>query len=419
MKIAMFTNNYKPFVGGVPISIERLSDSMRELGHQVTVFAPESGEEESDEFTVRYRVIYEKKEKGLVVGNCFDRRTEKKFREGNFDIIHAHHPIISGQAALYFGRKYSVPVVYTYHTRYEQYLHYFKLYNLLEERAYPVGELTRFGKETILPRCLAAFTNQCDLIFAPTPAMKEYLAEQKTKVEISVLPTGIAPSLFVSDEACAKEIRSQHLQGRKWLFATTARLEKEKNMDFLIRGVAELKARAGDCFRVMVLGDGTERSSLEELAEKLGVGRNLIFLGRIPNAEVRHYLHASDAFLFASKSETQGIVLLEAMAAGCPVAAVKASGVIDVVEHGKNGFMTEEDAGAWAGAVWDIVKERMEYEKMVAHAIHTAGKYSTDAVAKEAERQYMHVIERSRQADYERKRQKIFVPGLLRLFKTA
>ena len=97
MNIAMFTNNYKPFIGGVPISIERLSEGLRSLGHRVTVFAPEpegklSAEQEKD--VVRFKVFYRKADRGMILGNCFDKKIEVFFREGNFDVIHVHHPVL-------------------------------------------------------------------------------------------------------------------------------------------------------------------------------------------------------------------------------------------------------------------------------------------------------------------------------------
>ena len=149
MNIAMFTNNYKPFIGGVPISIERLSEGLRSLGHRVTVFAPEpegklSAEQEKD--VVRFKVFYRKADRGMVLGNCFDRKIEAFFREGNFDVIHVHHPVLVGQTALYLGKKYNIPVAYTYHTRYEEYLHHFKLYEAMASGEYPGATLSECGR---------------------------------------------------------------------------------------------------------------------------------------------------------------------------------------------------------------------------------------------------------------------------------
>lgn len=419
MKIAMMTNNYKPFVGGVPISVERLAESLRRIGHQVIVFAPEAEGGGPEEDTVRFKTLYQKKEKGLAIGNCFGRCVEKSFKKEGFDLIHVHHPVVSGHAALYFSKKYSIPVVYTYHTRYEQYLHYFKFYEELAARAYPLCEISEYGKSVLLPKYISMFANECDLVFAPTPAMRKHLLCQGVEAEIAVLPTGIGNLAFQCDKKHAAEIRSGILEGRRWLFATTARLEKEKNLDFLLHGLARLKALAGDCFKMAVLGDGTEREKLTALTHELGISENVVFVGTVPNTEVRHYLHGSDLFLFASKSETQGIVLLEAMAAGCPVVAVRASGVCDVVEHGKNGYMTREEAELWAEAVYCLMKDEGTCERFSKAAVMTAENYRAEAVAREAERQYQKVLERSVQHEHEGTVQKAFMPALLRLFKTA
>lgn len=109
-------------------------------------------------------------------------------------------------------------------------------------------------------------------------------------------------------------------------------------------------------FKVLFIGDGSRREALEQEAKQLDIEDAACFVGNIPNEELNQYLQACDLFLFASKSETQGIVLAEAMASGCPVVAVQASGVEDMVQDGINGFATEEDAGVWADKVMEIIQ---------------------------------------------------------------
>lgn len=420
MRIAMLTNNYKPFIGGVPISVERLSESLRRLGHEVIVFAPEAEGCAGEEFVVRYKILYQQPEKGMVIGQCLDKRIEQCFKEKKFDVIHVHHPVLMGQTALYLGKKYGIPVAYTYHTRYEEYLHYFKIYREMEARIYPFDHAARYVKNKIVPKCMEAFTNQCDLIFAPTGMMKDYLMKQGTKTRISVLPTGLDDASFEMNQERSGQIRAQYLRdGYKWLFATTARLEKEKNLEFLLRGAARLKERAGACFRIMIIGDGTEKKNLERLAKQLEIEEQVVFTGKLPNTQVRHYLNAADAFLFASKSETQGIVLLEAMAAGCPVTAVAASGVSDVVKQGVNGYMTIEDETAWAAAVEKMMGEKRLYQALSQGALSTAEGFRSNGIAKLAEHQYYKMIEQKEEEEYEGMGKGMFVPSLLRLFKTA
>ena len=119
MKIAMMTNNYLPFIGGVPISIQRLSDGLRREGHTVTVFAPTYREQTADRDVVRYRTLITGIARGAAVPDSFDRDIEREFAKGEFDVIHVHHPMMIGWTAVYLSRKYNVPLVFTYHTRYE------------------------------------------------------------------------------------------------------------------------------------------------------------------------------------------------------------------------------------------------------------------------------------------------------------
>ncbi len=138
MKIALMTNNYKPFIGGVPISVERLADGLRKEGHEVTVFAPtyEDSQIENDTCNeVRYHSLIKNVAGGIVIPNPIDPKIEKAFKEGDFDIIHVHHPIAIGNTAVYLSKKYNVPLIFTYHTRYEQYLHYLKPIMWLEKSA--------------------------------------------------------------------------------------------------------------------------------------------------------------------------------------------------------------------------------------------------------------------------------------------
>ena len=396
MRIAMFTNNYKPFIAGVPISIERLAEGLRELGHTVYIFAPDYGKPDNEEGVIRYRTIYQKKS-GVMVGNCFDRKVEKLFRQLDFDVIHVHHPVLAGHEAMYLSKKYGVPIAYTYHTRYEQYLHYLKPFQAMERRGKIFSGAVRFCKEALVPGYMALFANRCDLVFAPTETMRTALKQSGVETRTAVLPTGLPDSAFFGDHEKAMEIRKQYAEGKKYLFCTVSRLEQEKNLDFLLDGIVELKKRIGDCFRVMVIGEGSLMGHLKERAENEGIGSNVVFIGKVSNQEIVNYQSASDVFLFASKSETQGIVLLEAMASGSPVAAVEASGVTDVVENGCNGYMTRESAGEWAQAVCSIVENEDKFRQMKENAAGTASRYQSWRIAKEAQHRYVEMAEQYRQ----------------------
>lgn len=414
MKIAMLTNNYKPFVGGVPISIERLSDGLRALGHEVYIFAPTYKDQVEEENVIRYKSTNYKFSGGIVIPNMFDKKIEERFKELEIDIIHVHHPILMGQAALHLGKKYKIPVAYTYHTRYEEYLHYVRVYKTLEESANRNEEnylgdvedlILEFTKERLVPGFIKHFTNKCDLVFAPTDMMKEYLLENSTNTRIEVMPTGLNENYFKGANETVKDIREKYKDNKKYLFCTVSRLSKEKNIKFIIDGVKSLKDKIGNSFNTLIIGEGPEKEALIEKVKELNLEENITFLNKIDNKEIGNYYKACDLFLFASKSETQGIVLLEAMAAKLPVVAIKASGVVDVVVNDKNGYMTKENIEDWAEKVKDIVTSKEKINELKNGAYDEALKYLNYNIAKKAEYNYEYTIKEfySRGLKYELK----------------
>ncbi len=401
MRIAMLTNNYKPFVGGVPISIERLSVGLRSLGHEVYIFAPSYEGETEEPYVVRYRSRKKKLKGEYVVPDIFDPKIEEVFSAISFDLIHVHHPMLMGYTAQYFSKKYHIPIVFTYHTRYEQYLHYIlpvEKWSKSGRRVHntPFRSLEKklifHGSEKLVTIHNRIFTNQCDLVFAPTPSIKEYLMEHGTNTAVEIIPTGLSGKEFEFNKGRVKEIRKRYLDKEKYLFCTVSRLEKEKNIEFILEGVKLLKSRYGDCFQLLVIGDGSLREELTERANDLELKRNVIFCGMIPHEELTDYYHACDLFLFASQSETQGIVLLEAMAAGLPVIAVKGSGVNDVVKDGRNGFMTEKDINQWEEKLEKVLKSKHLYANMKQEALIVAKQYLAVQVAKSVEHYYKNVL---------------------------
>ena len=381
MRIAMFTNNYKPYIGGVPVSIEHLAEALRGRGHTVYIFAPTYENQVEEPYVIRYP-SFPIKVAGAPVPNVLTGIFIKKVRELNIDVIHVHHPAIVGNVALSIRKKLGVPVVFTYHTRYEAYLHYI---NGLEKVEQSTGFINWY---------LHHFCNQCDLLVAPTPGILDYLQKERMKPPIQVMPTGIPMENFLPEQESVAAIRQQYLGTADYLTCTVSRLAKEKNLDFQIRGLSCLKRllkKKGRTFRHMIIGDGPEKENLMRQIGELGLTENIIFIGNVDNQEIKNYQAAADAFLFTSKSETQGIVLLEAMAVGNPVVAVEASGVRDVVKDGVNGYLTEEDTYWWAERTRMVLEEVAKREQLSQAARETAESYSEEEVARQAEQYYRNV----------------------------
>ncbi len=412
MRIAMMTNNYKPFIGGVPISIERLATELRGLGHEVTIFAPSYEGEVAEEHVIRYHSFKRKVRGEYIIPYVLDPIIEESFARMSFDLIHVHHPMLIGYVAQHLGKRYHIPVVLTYHTRYEQYLHYLKFFGKRpvaefevqkkESRTKSGRRLTAIGGEKLVAAHNRIFINKCSLVFAPSESMRDYLLENGIVTDVEVVPTGILKEEFDYDPQEAVRLRRSYAGDSKYLFCSVSRLEREKNIEFLLEGLRDFKARKGDCFKVLLIGDGGRRQMLKEEARKLGLEQNVIFCGNIHHNQLRNYYRACNAFLFASTSETQGIVLLEAMAAGLPIVAVEASGVRDVVVNGRNGYMSENRVCSWTNKLVELTEEEGLSERMQSNAIEDASHYLSADIARKVQKYYQDVIyQRRMEPEYE------------------
>lgn len=396
MKIAMMTNNYKPFMGGIQISVERQAKELMKLGHEVVVFAPKyEGVEEYDaqaeERIIRYRTGKKKIENGMPYPAIFMGEIHRVFERESFDCIHVHHPMFIGNCALHLGKKYGIPVIYTYHTKYEDYLHYLRCFRVEGRGAFLKKRFLRLTREILIPDYMRWFTNRCDLVLAPSMGMQDMIFANRTQTPVSVFPTGLSEEFFIGDEKKSEELRKKYLGEKRHLLCTISRLEEEKNPRFLLHGIAEIKKILGPDFRLLYIGEGSERQNLELLAKELGIAEEVVFVGSVENEEIKDYLNAADLFLYASKSETQGIVLVEAMAAGNPVVAVSATGVDDIVRDGVNGFRSREDVDEWAKKAVRALQPTVHMQ-MREQAQVTAGRYRAICLAVYEEMLYSRCI---------------------------
>lgn len=394
MRIAMMTNNYKPFVAGVPVSIERLAEGLRQCGHEVIVFAPAYKDHTEEKNIIRYHSLVKGIYGGVSIPFPIDSKIEEEFKRERFDIIHVHHPMVIGKTAVYLSRKYHVPLVFTYHTRYDQYIHYCIPDKLLSYQT------VIHHTENIVEKYLQHFFQNCDHVFAPTEGMEDYLTQNcgYSKKNTSVLATGISKESFAVDEQKMKQIRKEYHAEHCSLFISVSRMAKEKNIGFLLQCMKAYKEKSHMPFKLLLIGDGPDEKSLKEKTKELGIEDNIIFTGKIENCKLKDYYGASDAFVFASKSETQGIVLLEAFAAGTPVICVKATGVSDIVEDGKNGYLVDENPMAFSECMLQLVFSPRRKEYLKDHALRTALRFDEYSVANKALKQYNEAI-----LDYRRK----------------
>lgn len=410
MNIAMFTNVYKPFVGGVPVSIERLAKALKNKGHNIYIFAPEYPEKVlDDENIIRCRVIafYSSDKFDIPVADILSRDMKKQFMSLDIDVVHVHHPIWMGKRGCHLARMAGVPVVFTYHTKYEEYLHIFMprfLKANLETTKFKTIKLiskgkkrkrkkriTNYVKYTVVPRHIKRFMKKCDGVIFPTESMR--IQTKASGIRTYVLPTGLESSSYVINTKRAGEIRGSLIENKKYLFISVSRITKEKNIEFMIEALPTLKEMLGDNFVLLLVGSGDLTEKLKQKAEELGVSNNVKFSGNISNDRLSDYYAACDLFLFASKSETQGIVLLEAMAQGVPVVAINSTGVRDFVENGKNGYLANDDIICWC----DAVKMAVGDKTLKTGALTISKKYTCEKMAERVIEIYHDVMAKNKE----------------------
>ncbi len=341
-RIAFFTNTYRPFVGGVALSVELFQRHLDLLGDHVTVYAPEYGEESADEGldVQRMPAIRHFNDTDWSLPLPVSFRPSQDDELAPYDIVHVHHPFLLGEMGMRLARQRRLPLVFTYHTQYEQYTHYVPING--EQAA-----------RTIV-RHAAEFCNLCDLILAPTHDIRRMLEQRGVESWIEVLPTGIEMDRFArADRASLR--RELKIGPHDPLLVHVGRLAEEKNLLFLMEACLEALARL-PAAHLVIAGQGVLADELEQMTRDAGEpGRRVHLVGVRTGQSLIDLYGASDLFVFASKTETQGMVIAEAMAAGSPVLALDADGVRDLIRDDINGRLLpgNTDPAGFAAAILD------------------------------------------------------------------
>jgi 1,2-diacylglycerol 3-alpha-glucosyltransferase len=357
VRIALFTNNYLPFCGGVTISVETLRRGLESSGHEAWVFGPRlTGAEDASVRIVRYPSIPVATYPEFALAVPYSRRIERLVSALAFDVIHAHHPFLLGPAARRLARRTRRPLIFTYHTRYEKYAHYVPLPLRLVQAA--------------ALRISAGFAAKADAVLAPSAVIRDELHARGVRAPIAVVPTGVDLERFrPGDRAAAR--RSLGVGQGEPLVLYVGRLDREKSVDRVL-GAFERVASTVPAARLVLVGQGTEAERLRRTAASLPVAERIRFLGLRPHDSLAECYQAADVFLFASETETQGLVLAEAAACGLPAVAVDAPGCDEVVRDGDTGILTKGNSAALAEAVIGLLLDPERRRAMARRAREVA-----------------------------------------------
>lgn len=326
MKICMMTNTYLPHVGGVARSVSTFAEEYRRLGHEVLVVAPKfPGRMTKRAESIVERVAAVQNFNGSDFSVRLPLAAGMSVRLDTFeaDIIHAHHPFLLGDTAVRMATTRSVPVVFTHHTRYEDYVHYVPF-------ASPALRKAAIQLST-------EFANLCDGVMAPSASIAALIRRRGVTTPVKVVPTGVDTAAFAGGNGAAARKQCK-IPANAFVVGHVGRLAPEKNLPFLARAVA-LFLRDQPNAWFLVVGSGPSEEELRQVCEAQGVAKRLVLAGSRSGQALYDAYRAMDVFAFSSKSETQGLVIAEAMSAGLPVVALRASGVREVVQDDKTGFM--------------------------------------------------------------------------------
>ncbi|MBI3944856.1 MAG: glycosyltransferase [Armatimonadetes bacterium] len=377
IRVALFSNTYKPIINGIVASMEALRLFLEREGHEVYVFAPRyPGYDGDGDFVRRLpSVTLPAKVRfplALPVAPGLSRQVERL----GIDLFHSHHPFGIGEIARRIAHRARRPLVTTIHTQYEHYLHYIPL----------PGALLR----PAMRWSLARYCGACQGVTTPAAGMQQVIRDYGVRGEVRVVPNGV--NLRRYREASGEAVRRRHGLATEDVVALfTGRVAPEKNLPALLEAAQQVSAREAR-FRLMILGDGPELPALQRQAATIGLAGTVLFPGAVPHEDVAPYCRAADLFVTASTTEVNPTSIIEAMAAGTPVVAYDTFGAREIVSEGEDGILTRQTPAALAEAIAGLVADGPARAAMAAAAAGNAERFSLEA----AGRQMLAVYEEAR-----------------------
>lgn len=393
--IVMFTNTFTPHVGGVARSVESFAQQYRKLGHRVLIVAPEFDHTPTSEIDVlRVPALQKFNGSDFSVALPVSGLLSRKLDEFQPHIVHAHHPFLLGMTAMRIARFRNLPLVFTQHTLYEKYTHYVP------------GDSPKMQQFSI--ELATHYANLADRVFAPSESVASLLQQRGVNSTIDVVPTGVEISRF--EKGSGQQFRqAMNIPKHAFVVGHLGRLAPEKNLPFLgetvvqfIKSTTSKKTTTDKHSReahFLLIGTGPSENLIRGIFQRAGIADRLHVTGILNLNQLADAYDAMDVFAFASKSETQGMVLTEAMACGVPVVALDASGVREVVTDSINGrLLQKQNAATFAeGLKWVADQPPLKRFSLSLAARKTARKFSMSNTATRALEHYQDLCQQRRQ----------------------
>ncbi len=380
MNIGIFTDTYFPQINGVSTSVRILSDELTRLGHKVYIFTtsdPQAGENPQIFRLPSMPVVFLKSHRLALV---YPPKLLSKLKYLELDIIHTQTEFTLGFFGKLIADFYKLPHVHTYHTMYEDYVHYVaKGYLITPKMAQQYSRI---------------FCNRADAVISPAEKTRLSLIEYGVERPIHLIPTGVdfspfAPGRFtVAELEAAKKELGINEDDR--VIVTIARVAKEKSIDVVVKAMPEVLKQIPKA-KFLIVGDGPVKEDLMDLSKRLGISKSVIFAGSRPWDIIGKYYQLGEVFVTASTSETQGLTYIEAVAAGVPVVARADSSIEGIIVNNETGYLFESEAGC-AKCLCDALNDLANRPKICANAMSRISNLSSENFGKSISRLYEGLV---------------------------
>lgn len=372
MRVLMISDVYFPRINGVSTSIQTFRDELHSAGVETVLVAPEypqgGAREDAGIVRVASRQVPLDPEDRLMKPTALHEAL-RSLRNQRFDLLHIHTPFVAHRYGVRLGRELGLPILETYHTFFEEYLYHYI--------PFLPKALLRYGARRFSRRQC----NEVDAVVVPSRAMYKVLSGYGVKAPMHIIPTGIRLAAFCGGDGA--RFRQQHdIPVDRPVLVHVGRAAQEKNIGFLLEVIAEVREQIADVLLV-IAGDGPAIPDLRRQVTARRLQNNVLFVGYLDRGSaLKDCYRAGNAFVFASRTETQGLVLLEAMALGVPVISTAVLGTIDILEHAQGAIVVPEDRQRFAAAAIELLGDPARQRTLASGALRDSEAWSSEAMAR-------------------------------------
>lgn len=388
MKIGIFTDAYEPHISGVTTSIKMLKTALEKMHHEVYIVTANL---DNNKF------IYDKKNKiiylpGIKTGiyetkltGIYSKKAMKIIKEWNLDVIHSQTEFGVGYFSRIVAKKLNLPIVHTYHTLYEDYVHYVTH-----------GHFDNFAKKLAIKITKYYCEKRCDELIVPTDKIKDLFINKYNIIkQVNVIPTGIDIDKFKITPSMKKNIQTiknkYKIKDTDFIIGSVGRIAPEKSFDKLLYNIKDM-IKVNTNIKVLLVGGGPDLDNLKKLTKKLNLENYVIFTDKIDYDLVPTYFNIFNVVVSFSKTETQGLTIIEGLAASKPTLCIEDDSFRAMIEPNYNGYLFKNDT-EFKDYIFKLMNDKKLYKDMSTNARNSTYKYSKEVFAADILKVYHKAIE--------------------------